>query len=73
MLSGVHGTALFRANNLILVSGPSTSRPSDLQMLSSRADGILLTAPNGTKNNRDADEVIRELASLGAPIIGIVS
>lgn len=58
---------------LILIAGPSTNRPSDLQMLSSRADGILFTAPADVKNSNRGDQVVRELADLGAPIIGIVS
>ena len=58
---------------LILVAGPSTNHPSDLQMLSSRADGILFTAPPDSKSSKRSDLVVQELAELGAPIIGIVS
>jgi hypothetical protein len=57
---------------LILVSGPSTCHPSDLQMLSSRADAILLTVPKNARRSEQGDEVVRELVSLGAPVIGIV-
>jgi Mrp family chromosome partitioning ATPase len=57
---------------LILVSGPSTSHPSDLQMLAARADGILLTVPESGTASGSGDEVVRDLLNLGAPVIGIV-
>jgi hypothetical protein len=57
---------------LILVSGPSTNHPSDLQMLSARAEGILFTAPKNAKKNGRGEEIVTELIDLGAPVIGIV-
>lgn len=57
---------------LILVSGPSTSQPSDLQMLSARAEGILFTAPKNAKKKGRGEEIVSELMDLGAPVIGIV-
>ncbi len=58
---------------MILVAGPSTNQPSDLQMLSARADGILLTVlPTGRLSGSGA-EVVRDLLDLGALVIGIVS
>jgi hypothetical protein len=58
---------------LILVAGPSTDHPSDLQMLSARADGILFTVPPGGRPAGKGEEVVRDLLDMGAPVIGIVS
>ena len=57
---------------LILVSGPSTNHPSDLQMLSARAEGILFTAPKNAKKRGHGEEIVAELLDMGAPVIGIV-
>ena len=57
---------------LILVSGPSTNHPSDLQMLSARAEGILFTAPKNAKKRGRGEEIVAELIDMGSPVIGIV-
>ncbi|MCA9218456.1 MAG: hypothetical protein KDB27_35550, partial [Planctomycetales bacterium] len=57
---------------LILVAGPSTNHPSDLQMLSARAEGILFTAPKNAKKRGRGESIVEELVDLGAPVIGIV-
>jgi hypothetical protein len=70
-------TALFeecrQRYTLILVAGPSTNCPSDLQMLSARADAILFTVPSSGRPAGKGEEVVRDLLDLGAPVIGIVS
>ena len=58
---------------LILVAGPSTNHPSDLQMMSARADGILFTVPPTGRFTGNGEEVVRDLLEMGAPVIGIVS
>jgi hypothetical protein len=70
-------TALFdecrQRYTMILVAGPSTDHPSDLQMLSARADGILFTIPQNGRPAGRGEDVVRDLLELGAPVIGIVS
>jgi Mrp family chromosome partitioning ATPase len=58
---------------IILVAGPSTTHPSDLQMLSARADAILFTVPPSGCRAGHGEEVVRDLLDMGAPVIGIVS
>ncbi len=58
---------------LILVAGPSTQHPSDLQMMSARSDAILFTIPPHGRATGKGDDVVRDLLELGAPVIGIVS
>lgn len=58
---------------IILVAGPSTLFPSDLQMLCARADGILFTIPSTVRPSKRGEEVVRDLVEMGAPIIGIVN
>ncbi len=62
-----------RRYTIILVAGPSTQQPSDLQMLSARADAILFTLPKNGRPNAQGDAIVQELMGLGAPVIGIVS
>ena len=61
-----------RRYTLILLAAPSTQQPSDLQMLSARADAILFTLPRQGRPNPQGEAVVRELLDLGAPVIGIV-
>ncbi|MCA9148047.1 MAG: hypothetical protein KDA92_02045 [Planctomycetales bacterium] len=58
---------------MILVAGPSTNHPSDLQMMSARADGILFTVPPTGRFTGNGEEVVKDLLGMGAPVIGIVS
>ncbi|MEZ6118361.1 MAG: hypothetical protein R3C28_17585 [Pirellulaceae bacterium] len=57
---------------LILMAGPPTSHPSDLQMLAARAEGVLFTVPKNGQHRGNGEDVVRELVNLGAPIIGVV-
>jgi hypothetical protein len=61
-----------RRYSIILMAGPPTLQPSDLQMLSARADAILFTLPRNGRTSGQAEDVVRELMELGAPVIGIV-
>ena len=58
---------------MILVAGPSTQHPSDLQMMSARADAIFFTVPPNGRPAGEGETVIRDLLDLGAPVVGIVS
>jgi uncharacterized protein involved in exopolysaccharide biosynthesis len=58
---------------LILISGPTTARSVDLQMLASRVDGVVLVNTPGVRNvERASNEVVRELAELHAPLLGLI-
>lgn len=56
---------------IILLCGPSTLNPADLQMLAARTDGIVFTVNKSSLRDIYGHEVIRDLVQLGAPIIGI--
>jgi Mrp family chromosome partitioning ATPase len=58
---------------IILVAGPATLFPSDLQMLCARADGILFTVTPSDRPSSRGEDVVRDLLDMGAPVIGIVS
>lgn len=62
----------FRAKySMIILSGPSTLSPADLQMLAARADGIVFTVNQNSVNSVYGNEVIGDLLELGAPILGL--
>ena len=62
----------FRAKySMIILSGPSTLSPADLQMLAARADGIVFTVNQTSVNAVYGNEVIGDLLELGAPILGL--
>lgn len=54
----------------ILVCGPSTLHPPDLQMVAARADGIVFTVNKQSLRGVYGQEVINDLIELGAPILG---
>ena len=61
----------FRENySMILLCGPSTLHPADLQMLAARADGIVFTVNKRSLKTVYGAEVISDLIELGAPILG---
>lgn len=58
---------------MILLSGPSTLHPADLQMLAARADGIIFTVNKKSLNVVFGEEVISDLIELGAPLLGFAN
>jgi Mrp family chromosome partitioning ATPase len=58
---------------MVLVHGPTVDCTADIQMLTARADGIVLTATRKIGKNARVKEVVQELMDLGAPIIGVVA
>jgi len=56
--------------SMILLNGPSTYLPADLQMLAARADGIVFTVNNQSLRGVYGGEVLSDLIELGAPILG---
>lgn len=56
--------------SIILLCGPSTLHPADLQMLAARADGIVFTVNRQSMRSVYGDEVINDLLELGVPILG---
>jgi hypothetical protein len=57
--------------SMIILSGPSTLYPADLQMLAARADGIVFTVNEHSVNAVYGNEVIGDLLELGAPVLGL--
>lgn len=57
--------------SMIILCGPSTLHPADLQMLAARADGIVFTVNHSSVRSIYGDEVIGDLIELGAPILGL--
>ena len=57
--------------SMIILCGPSTLYPADLQMLAARADGIVFTVNPDSVNSVYGNEVIGDLLELGAPILGL--
>jgi len=55
---------------IILMSGPSTLNPADLQMLAARADGIVFTVNKQSLRDIYGSEVLSDLVELGAPVLG---
>ncbi len=58
---------------MILVNSPTATASADLQMLTARADGVVLMATKEVGKNPRAHEAIADLIDLGAPIIGVVA
>lgn len=58
---------------MVLVHGPSIACAADLQMLTARADGIVLTATKQSGKNPLARDFVQDLLDLGAPLIGLVA
>ncbi len=58
---------------MVLVHGPSVDCAADLQMLTARADGIVLAATKESGKDPLAREFVQDLLDLGAPLIGLVA
>ena len=58
---------------MVLVHGPAADCAADLQMLSARADGIVLAATRFVGRDRRARDLVQDLLDLGAPIVGLVA
>ncbi|MEO0530828.1 MAG: hypothetical protein AAF266_09690 [Planctomycetota bacterium] len=59
--------------SMILVNGPPARRSADLQMLSGRADGIVVVASRGVGKEAAARTAVQELVGLRAPVLGVIS
>lgn len=57
--------------SIILLCGPSTLQPADLQMLAARADGIVFTVNRQSMQNVYGEKMIGDLIELGVPILGL--
>jgi len=58
---------------MVLVHGPALDCAADLQMLTARADGIVLAATKESGKDPRAREFVQDLLDLGAPLIGLVA
>lgn len=58
---------------MILINSPATTATADLQMLTARADGVVLMATKKVRKNPQARAAVVDLIELGAPIIGVVA
>jgi Mrp family chromosome partitioning ATPase/cell division protein FtsL len=58
---------------MVLVHGPAVDLAADLQMLTARADGIVLAATKNCAKDPYAREFVQDLLDLGAPLIGLVA
>lgn len=56
--------------SIILLCGPSTLQPADLQMLAARADGIVFTVNRQSMQNVYGEKMIGDFIELGFPILG---
>jgi Mrp family chromosome partitioning ATPase/uncharacterized protein involved in exopolysaccharide biosynthesis len=62
-----------RNYTLVLVNGPAARWSADLEMLTARADGVVLMATPRVKNDASARAVVNDLIELEAPLVGVVS
>ncbi len=58
---------------MILINSPAATASADLQMLTARADGVVLMATKEVRKNPRARAAVVDLIELGAPIIGVVA
>jgi Mrp family chromosome partitioning ATPase len=58
---------------MVLVHGPAVDCAADLQMLTARADGIVLAATKESGKDPRARALVEDLLELGAPLIGLVA
>ena len=58
---------------MILINSPDATATADLQMLTARADGVVLMATKEVRKNPRARAAVVDLIELGAPIIGVVA
>ncbi|PQO45979.1 hypothetical protein [Blastopirellula marina] len=59
--------------SIILIRGPSACNAADTQMLTARADGVVVLAGTTAHRNQAAQNCVKDLMELGAPIIGVVA
>ena len=59
--------------SLIVLMGPSTSRPVDLELLASRADGIVFSTDGSNQVSEHSQAAVKNLVDLNAPVLGIIS
>ncbi len=62
-----------RNYTMVLVHGPAVDSAADLQMLTARADGIVLAATKSVGKDPRARAIVTDLLELGAPVIGLVA
>lgn len=58
---------------MVLVHGPAIDCAADLQMLTARSDGVVLTATKDCAKDPHVRDVVQDLLDLGAPLIGLVA
>ncbi len=58
---------------MVLIHGPAVDSAADLQMLTARADGVVLTTTKQSSKDPHVREVVQDLLDLGAPLIGMVA
>jgi hypothetical protein len=58
--------------SLVLIAGPHASQSVDVQMLSARADAIIVCALGGVSPTNDARRTIADLIDARAPLLGMV-
>jgi Mrp family chromosome partitioning ATPase len=58
---------------IIMVHGPSADCTADLQMLSARADGVVLVATKAAVSDSRSRACVEDLLELGAPLVGLVA
>ena len=59
--------------SLIVLLGPSTKRPVDLELLAARADGIVFSTDGKDQVSERSQAAVRNLVDLNAPVLGIIS
>jgi hypothetical protein len=59
--------------SLIVLMGPSTSRPVDLELLASRADGIVFSTDGKDEISERSQAAVKNLVDLNAPVLGVIS
>jgi hypothetical protein len=58
---------------MVLVHGPAADCAADMQMLTARADGIVLATTKESAKDPRARDVVQDLLDVGAPLIGLVA
>jgi Mrp family chromosome partitioning ATPase len=62
-----------RNYTMVLVHGPAADCAADLQMLTARADGVVLVATKASGKDSRIRDAVQDLLDLGAPVIGLVA
>ncbi len=57
----------------VIVVGPTTAHPVDLEMLAARVDGIIFSTVGPRTENMDGEQVVSDLIDVDAPVLGFVS